>query len=178
MRDNLIVTSDRNYKIVEHLRKRFKERFNIDLTRELRLDILTQCRSGMSNLCCLLPRGAEVRRIKVQGKEFNIVYDVCLKQITTVLSPPDSPDFEQFCKNNPDLSREKIINSYLTPKERTERDLKIMKENIMKEIDKAYDLFVEEQKQKRIKEAKKLIKDWKAIIAIEEKKKREKDNHD
>lgn len=175
MRDNLIVTSDRNYKIVEHLRRRFKERFNIDLTRELRLDILTQCRSGMCNLCCLLPRGAEVRRIKIQGKEFNVVYNVCLKQITTVLSPPDSPDFDQFCKNNPDLSREKIINSYLTPKERTERDLKKAKENIMKEINEAYDLFVEEQKQKRIKEAKKLIKAWKNS---EEKKKREKDNHD
>lgn len=171
--------ADRNYKVIEHLRKRFKDRFNIDLTRERRLDILAQAKTrNMNNLCRLLPRGAEIRRVKIDDKEFNVVYDVKLQQITTVLSPPDSPDFEQFCKDHPYWTRESLIYKHMTAKERTARDIKKAKEAIMKEIDEAYDAFVEEQKQKRIKESQKQLRIWQAFRKEQIKKEDARKDHE
>ena len=158
--------ADRNYNIVEHLRQRFKERYNIELTRELRLELLTQIKSKTAIMCCLLPRNAEVWRVRIKRSSFNVVYNNQLKEITTVLSPPDSPDFEQFCNDHPYWSKEKIMYSYMTPMERTFHDIRKAKEakmNDKDEIDRAYDEFQAERKRQLEKEAKERLHTWQII---------------
>ena len=113
-----------HYRIVEHLRQRFKERFNIELTRELRLNFLDQIHKRTAELCFVTPK-CEIWKLCLRQRNcitrcFFVIYARNIDQITTVLPPFESPEFDEFCKTIYDkygVTREKIMNRRKSPRE-------------------------------------------------------------
>ena len=117
-----------NQYIVDHLRERFKTRYGIELTRELRLSLIDQIKTKEAE-CCYKRRGKngqsnEFWRVHLtlgfERKEFDVIYDRDIEQILTVLPSTDSEEFDDFAKKlyrKYGLTKEQIIFQRKTSKE-------------------------------------------------------------
>jgi len=114
----------KNHEIVEHLRLRFKERYNIELNRDRRIKLLNQIQKNIGSLTAKLPSGAELWRVAMYNQEsysdqhFTVLYDRSMGQITTVLPPTDSEEFQEFC-DKVNIQKEQLVSQRLTAREKT-----------------------------------------------------------
>lgn len=154
--------SDRNYKIVEHLRERFLQRHRIDLTRNRRMMLLRQISTGIAKLLFTTKNGKKLYRVKLYSNEtfgnisYTVMYCPKLDQILTVLPHPDSAESALFLKKN-GLTKKQVDVREFTAKERTDISVR---EAIQRETDqrvtegkkrlKRYHEKKERKKQKRL----------------------------
>ena len=118
----------RNHAIVEHLRLRFKERYNIELTRDRRISLLNQINKNIGQLTTVIKLNTELWRVEIYNQatycnqSFIVMYDRAIDQIRTVLPPVDSEEFDEFCERV-HISKEQLLNQQLTAKERTHQSV-------------------------------------------------------
>ena len=92
---------DKTCQIVDHLRQRFKDRFGIELTRDLRLSLITQIKTKKAEHLYTF-KGAELWRVFIYNDKkcikefFDVMFDKRLDHILTVLPPIGSDDFNKF----------------------------------------------------------------------------------
>jgi len=119
--------ADFNAKIVDHLRQRFKERFNLELTRDSRLSLLKQIQSRTGELC--YQRGdSQLWKVSLVIQHlrnfYHVIYVPKFQQIVTVLPAVGSAAFEEFCKtvySKYGIPKEQLINRRLSGRD-LERD--------------------------------------------------------
>lgn len=149
---------DKN-KIALHLQQRFKSRFNIELTRELRLSILDQIKTKKAE-CCFKSDKSEFWRVFIINKigiieTFDIIYSRQEDIILTVLPPIGSDEFDEFA--------EKLFYSYGIKKDQIIFRRKTSKELEMESIRKRIDF------EKRVDIGRQRLKQWKIIQSYENK---------
>ncbi len=80
---------DKNFSIMIHCHKRFKERFGISFNRRLRDKIISQILSGEAKLLLHQSRARSLWEIKIQDKTIWIIYDRLRERILTCLHPDE-----------------------------------------------------------------------------------------
>jgi len=122
-------TTIRNSKIAEHLQKRFKERHNIELTRNRRLMLLRQIQGGIAKKLSHTKNKKTLYRVflynnlKQANDNFSVLYCPKMQIILTVLPKQDSDEYKAFCDKN-GISLEKAQSRELTAQERTNESVK------------------------------------------------------
>ena len=100
--------AERNERIVSHLIKRFKERHDITLTRSRRLMLIKQIQTKVAKRLCLVPNGKFLYRVSMYDNDtrssvgYSVIYCPRFEQILTVLPRQDSPEYDEFVKNEPE----------------------------------------------------------------------------
>ena len=115
--------ADFNAKIVDHLRQRFRERFNVELTRDSRLSLLKQIQARTGELC--YQRGdSQLWKVSLVIHHlrnfYHVIYVPKFQQIVTVLPAIGSPAFEKFCKtvySKYGIPKEQVMNRRLSAKD-------------------------------------------------------------
>jgi len=114
----------RNHEIVEHLRKRFKERYNVELTKNRRMMLLTQIHKNFGSLTCVMKPNSELWKVELynqatySNQAYIVLYDRTIDQIRTVLPPIESAEFKEFCERV-SIPKEQLIGQRRTAKEST-----------------------------------------------------------
>jgi hypothetical protein len=80
-------TLDKQYSQTIHARKRFAERFNIDLNKELRKELVNSIRYGDAVFIRKQTNRIDVYSFIIEDKEVYTVYDKHRKTIVTALYP-------------------------------------------------------------------------------------------
>lgn len=128
----------RNYEIVEHLRQRFKERYDIELTKNKRMMLLNQIRKKIGSQTCMIRKDIELWKVELYNQKtycnqpFIVLYDRAIDQIKTVLPPTDSEEFKEFCERV-HISKEQLLNQQLTARESTTKSVNRVAEMRMKQ---------------------------------------------
>ena len=73
--------------LATHSRQRFDLRFDIDLTPEVRKEIIWMIRTGRSTFVDRRSNAVSSHRVQVQGRDIVVVYDKVRGVIVTVLYP-------------------------------------------------------------------------------------------
>lgn len=147
--------ADRNHKIVEHLRDRFKERHGIELTRDRRMMLLRQIHSGVAKELHKVSFDKSLYRVYIYSNKYmhnlpyTVIYCKSIDQILTVLPRPDSEEYEAFLQKNR-LDREMVERRELTAAEKTAID-----------VERARRRMAEHEQNKRVEEGKRRLKEWK-----------------
>jgi len=116
--------AERNHEIVEHLRERFRARYGIELSRELRLKLIQQIHNGTAKPLSKNGHNAEMYRVYIYSNDlmrsvgYPVIFNHTLQQITTVLPPEDSQEYADFLSEN-GLDRDVVSRRRLTAHERT-----------------------------------------------------------
>jgi len=128
--------ADRNNKIVLHLRQRFQERHGVELTRDRRLMLLQQIKSGVqAKRLFRLTDDKFLYRVYLYSNErmcnlpYTVIYCQSIDQILTVLPSKDSEEYARFLEKY-GLDRSRVEGREMTAKERTAMSVENAKVNI------------------------------------------------
>ncbi len=147
------LSNEKCYQIATHLQKRFKERHNIELSRNLRLMLIKQIKSGYAKKLYSFSETKGIYRVFLYSNArrcdlpCHVIYEGQWEQILTVLPSKDTPEYKEFFKkHNIDINYDL---RYMTPQERTQWSIDRYRE---------YQL-----KQEKIKVGLNILKSWKRL---------------